>query len=123
MSSENILTKGYPLVRFEEEQLEYLMKIRRSEMDYDDLMKEVICRMEKLKELYKSSTVIPDTINKDKVVELYKILAETPTPIYIAEWENKICKCGHTYYRHFDTYQKMKPVGCKYCQCWEFEEV
>jgi len=29
--------------------------------------------------------------------------------------ENKICTCGHPYYRHFDTYEDMEPVGCKYC--------
>jgi len=25
------------------------------------------------------------------------------------------CECGHPYYRHFDTYEEMSPVGCKYC--------
>jgi len=35
--------------------------------------------------------------------------------------DNKICKCGHQYYRHFDTYDNMEPVGCKYCECYEFE--
>jgi len=25
------------------------------------------------------------------------------------------CLCGHPYYRHFDTYEEMSPVGCKYC--------
>lgn len=25
------------------------------------------------------------------------------------------CKCGHPYYRHFDSYEGMAPVGCKYC--------
>ena len=29
--------------------------------------------------------------------------------------DDKMCQCGHPYYRHFDTYEKMKPVGCKYC--------
>jgi len=29
--------------------------------------------------------------------------------------DNKLCECGHTYYRHFDTYEDMAPVGCKYC--------
>jgi hypothetical protein len=32
----------------------------------------------------------------------------------------KICTCGHTYYRHFDTHDNMAPVGCKYCPCGEF---
>jgi hypothetical protein len=28
-----------------------------------------------------------------------------------------ICICGHPYYRHFDAYDRMYPVGCKYCDC------
>jgi hypothetical protein len=35
--------------------------------------------------------------------------------------DDKICECGHTYYRHFDTYEGMAPVGCKYCGCKEFK--
>lgn len=34
--------------------------------------------------------------------------------------DEKLCKCGHSYYRHFDSYEGMAPVGCKYCQCDEF---
>jgi len=33
--------------------------------------------------------------------------------------DNRLCECGHTYYRHFDTYEGMSPVGCKYCCCEE----
>lgn len=29
--------------------------------------------------------------------------------------DNRDCECGHPYYRHFDTYEDMSPVGCKYC--------
>jgi hypothetical protein len=29
--------------------------------------------------------------------------------------DNRLCLCGHPYYRHFDTYEEMAPVGCKYC--------
>ena len=39
--------------------------------------------------------------------------------------DDKLCKCGHPYYRHFDTYEDMRPVGCKYCwdpHCSKFEE-
>lgn len=36
--------------------------------------------------------------------------------------DDKICKCGHTYYRHFDPYEEMESLGCKYCGCYEFEE-
>lgn len=36
--------------------------------------------------------------------------------------DDRICKCGHAYYRHFDTYEDMEPCGCKYCMCYRFEE-
>ena len=36
--------------------------------------------------------------------------------------DDKICECGHPYYRHFDSYEQMDTVGCKYCQCYEFKE-
>jgi hypothetical protein len=29
--------------------------------------------------------------------------------------DDTLCICGHTYYRHFDPYEHMDPVGCKYC--------
>lgn len=34
---------------------------------------------------------------------------------------DKRCKCGHVYYRHFDTYEDMEAIGCKYCCCDHFE--
>lgn len=37
--------------------------------------------------------------------------------------ENELCLCGHPYYRHFDTYENMAPIGCKYCQCDKFKSV
>ena len=36
--------------------------------------------------------------------------------------DDRICKCGHPYHRHFDSYENMNPVGCKYCGCNDFEE-
>ena len=33
---------------------------------------------------------------------------------------SKICICGHPCYRHFDPYEDNCPVGCKYCNCYEF---
>lgn len=36
--------------------------------------------------------------------------------------DHRVCKCGDRYYRHFDTYDDMAPVGCKYCACDTFEE-
>lgn len=35
---------------------------------------------------------------------------------------NRVCECGHPYYRHFDSYDNMAPVGCKYCSCRKFKE-
>ena len=35
--------------------------------------------------------------------------------------DDKICECGHKYYRHFDTFDDMYPCGCKYCSCYTFE--
>jgi alpha-beta hydrolase superfamily lysophospholipase len=36
--------------------------------------------------------------------------------------DDRICTCGHPYYRHFDTYDDMSAVGCKYCDCVMFSE-
>jgi hypothetical protein len=36
---------------------------------------------------------------------------------------NRICKCGHTYDRHFDSYEGMEAIGCKYCRCYDFQEL
>jgi hypothetical protein len=34
--------------------------------------------------------------------------------------DDKKCHCGHPYYRHFDSWDDMNAVGCKYCECPEF---
>ena len=34
--------------------------------------------------------------------------------------DDRECICGHPYYRHFDTYEEMAPIGCKYCICGTF---
>lgn len=36
--------------------------------------------------------------------------------------DNRVCKCGHTYHRHFDSYENNYPIGCKYCNCDNFIE-
>lgn len=36
--------------------------------------------------------------------------------------DDRMCECGHPYYRHFDTYENMAVTGCKYCPCFWFKE-
>lgn len=36
--------------------------------------------------------------------------------------DDRLCECDHPYYRHFDTYDDMANVGCKYCECQKFKE-
>lgn len=31
------------------------------------------------------------------------------------------CACDHPYERHFDPYEHMEAVGCKYCECRKFK--
>ncbi len=35
--------------------------------------------------------------------------------------DDRLCQCGHSYYRHFDTYEDMQSCGCKYCGCYDFK--
>lgn len=37
--------------------------------------------------------------------------------------DNKLCECGHPYYRHFDTYDNMSAIGCKYCSSYSDKHV
>lgn len=74
------------------------------------------------------SVIIPIEISEE---EPYDVIE----PTYIVKYEldeireynpaygnNRICKCGHTYYRHFDSYEQMDAIGCKYCGCYDFVE-
>lgn len=36
--------------------------------------------------------------------------------------DDRTCICGHSYYRHFGSYEDMYPCGCKYCDCHDFVE-
>jgi hypothetical protein len=36
--------------------------------------------------------------------------------------DDRVCECGHRYYRHFDSYENNDPCGCKYCTCRTFKE-
>jgi hypothetical protein len=53
------------------------------------------------------------------------LLAVQRHPSYVydrAFGDDRVCTCGHPYYRHFDTYERMAHVGCKYCACYAFQE-
>lgn len=55
------------------------------------------------------------------IKELEEIDAHVPDAYDRNYGDDKRCaNCGHAYYRHFDTYDDMEPVGCKYCNCWKF---
>jgi hypothetical protein len=43
-----------------------------------------------------------------------------PPPYDPAFGDDRLCVCGHSYYRHFDGYEGNAPVGCKYCECETF---
>ena len=65
------------------------------------------------------------SINDYTKEELDRILEETAgaKSYYNSSFgDDKVCECGHTYYRHFDSYEDMDPIGCKYCQCYTFKE-
>jgi len=44
------------------------------------------------------------------------------TVVYKSEYnpkfgDDRLCECGHPYYRHFDWMEEDLAVGCKYCGC------
>jgi len=65
-----------------------------------------------------------DRLEESSVKEdMKEIVNNYETSMYDPNFGNdRICKCGHTYDRHFDPYENWAPVGCKYCECWSFEE-
>jgi hypothetical protein len=58
-------------------------------------------------------------VQKPYLFRSIKIIKRKYNPEY---GDNRICKCGHPYGRHFDSYQLMRSVGCKYCDCCIFKE-
>ena len=58
-----------------------------------------------------------------------------PEPVYLEELlisrvfnynpnygDERVCKCGHIYGRHFDPFEAWPVVNCKYCKCYDFKE-
>lgn len=57
--------------------------------------------------------------------EIIKILSDLKNEIE-RSWnpnrdQQEKCSCSHAYGRHFDSYEDMYPIGCKYCECDTFE--
>lgn len=75
ISGKNILTNGEPIVKFTGDDLKYLMKIRRAEFTYEEIMADVEKRMVELKELFNKST-LPWGVNVQEVDKLYKELMD-----------------------------------------------
>ena len=81
--------------------------------DFDEYISAEIVDEQKLISIGRPESEVPYLITKITVVGYRKQY----NPNY---GDDKLCKCGHTYYRHFDSYGGMAAVGCKYCCCDEF---
>lgn len=69
-SGKNILTKGEPIVRFDGEQREFLMNIRKGKYDYKTLIELAEKEMKEMEALKETST-IPHSVNMNKINDLY----------------------------------------------------
>ncbi len=63
-----------------------------------------------------------ENVNVDYMHRLRDIIDQYPVEYDPNYGDNRLCECGHTYYRHFDPYENMEDVGCKYCRCDTFKE-
>jgi len=85
------------------------------------LTEETYLEMKRLVKEYEDRKL--DSSNADtEQPYLYSANIETERQYNPKYGNDRICKCGHPYHRHFDNYEEMEAVGCKYCQCWEFEK-
>ena len=70
-SGKNILDHGEPLVRFNGELKDFLMKIRQGEYDYDDLNTRADSLVEEMEESFKQST-LPEEADTKAIDQLTK---------------------------------------------------
>lgn len=71
-----------------------------------------------IKEAEESGKPLDVSWYHEKLRFLIKNTVTTVSDRYDENFGNdRLCTCGHPYYRHFDTYDDMRPVGCKYCYC------
>jgi len=95
----------------------------------------VICKWDKSKEDFDEFVkIIEELMDRSSMLNLAFHFIDNEPP-YLEDIEikkvpkynpnygdDRICKCGHPYHRHFDSYEDMYPCGCKYCQCYDFKE-
>lgn len=63
-----------------------------------------------------------DEVEKALRTELSRI-TQDELVVYDPDFgDEKLCVCEHPYHRHFDSYDCMAPVGCKFCPCHDFRE-
>lgn len=101
-------------------------------MDYKAEIKEIFDKVYKegydtgftegVKAKFDKSEEKEEEIKEEKpyMIETITIQKKKYNPNY---GDDRMCICGHTYYRHFDPWEDMETVGCKYCGCQEFIEV
>jgi uncharacterized protein len=70
-SGRSILETGSPIVRFEGEELKYLMDIRAGKFTHDEIMEYCEDELLAVELLYHKSNFIPDKVNMKKIQELY----------------------------------------------------
>ena len=83
------------------------------------ITEETYLEMVRLVKLYECDR-FEDSSNKPYIETITIETTRKYNPNYDDDIE---CKCGHPYYRHFDSYEDMDPCGCKYCQCYVFESL
>ena len=55
-------------------------------------------------------------------IEKVKVVETVERKYNPAYGDDRVCQCGHPYHRHFDSYEDMYAIGCKYCGCDDFKE-
>ena len=74
--------------------------------------------------LSKNGVWLTDYVDTKYIINepYFKIIKKAEKRRYNPNYgDDKICVCGHPYYRHFDSYDNMYPCGCKYCGCNNFK--
>ena len=63
------------------------------------------------------------TSNDEELVQVSRGLAIQINRLWNPDIDqDALCNCSHPYHRHFDSYEDMYPIGCKYCGCDTFND-